>query len=143
FLRSDVILATQKRPQVNPYSRDKQMTLVILAPAYFLLGSGVKYVDAAYDDGTFSKRYTFLLAILLGVLAGVAMIVDFPTFIMFLSLIIGVAITGKLDILPFRILTVIAVSLALYYHNYSLPFSASNWTLLLLLSVGAAIDEIG
>jgi hypothetical protein len=117
--------------------------LALLAPIYFVLGAGVKYVDAAYDDNTFSKRYTVLLSIFLGILAGVSMIWDQPTLIIFVSLIIGVAITRKLDILPFRILATIAILLPLAYYRLSFPLSGGRWLLLVILSVGAIIDEIG
>lgn len=116
---------------------------IVLVLTYFLLGSGVKYVDAAHDDKTFSTRYSLPLAILLGLLAGVAMIWDQPTLIIFLSLIVGVTITGKLDILPFQILTAIAVLLPICYYGTSLPLASSDWHLVLLISFGATIDEIG
>jgi hypothetical protein len=117
--------------------------LLLLALIYFVLGAGVKYIDAAYDDNTFSKRPTLLFSVLLGSLSGFAMIYDEPTFIIFLSLIIGVSITGKLDILPFRVLVAIALALPLCYYRLSVPFLGSRMYLIILLSIGAAIDEIG
>jgi hypothetical protein len=117
--------------------------LLLLPAIYFIIGAGVKYVDAAFDDNTFSKRYTILFSIFLGSLAGSLMIVDQPTFIIFLSLIIGVALTGKLDILPFRILAVIATLLPFGYYGSSLSLSGKQWQLIVLLSIGAIIDEIG
>lgn len=117
--------------------------LLLLIVIYFVLGAGVKYVDAAYDDNTFSKRPTLFFSVLLGALAGFTMIYDEPTFIIFLSLIIGVSITGKLDILPFRILVALALALPLCYYRLSVPFFGSRVYLLLLLSIGAAIDELG
>ncbi len=110
---------------------------------YFLLGSGVKYVDAAYDDDTFSRRWASYLAILLGLVTGTAMIWDQPTFIIFLSLIIGVTITGKLDIVPFRILVGVAILLPSCYYGFAPPLARGDWKLVLMLSIGAAIDEIG
>jgi len=117
--------------------------LIVLLLTYFVLGSGVKYVDAAHDDKTFSTKYSLPLAILLGLLAGAAMIWDQPTLIIFLSLIVGVTITGKLDILPFQILTAIAVLLPIFYYGTSFPLTPNDWHLVLLISFGATIDEIG
>jgi hypothetical protein len=71
------------------------------------------------------------------------MIWDRQTLIIFLSLIIGVTITGKLDILPFRILVVIAILILFCLNSHSLYFSGGDCALILLISVGAAIDEIG
>lgn len=116
---------------------------IVLVLIYFLLGAGVKYVDAAYDDDTFSKRCASCLAIFLGLIAGIAMIWDQPTLIIFLSLIVGVTITGKLDIRPFQILVVIAVLLPGCYYGTAVPIAGSDWHLVLMLSLGAAIDEIG
>ncbi|OLE51395.1 MAG: hypothetical protein AUG51_23130 [Acidobacteria bacterium 13_1_20CM_3_53_8] len=108
-----------------------------------MIGSGVKYVDAAYDENTFSRRYALYLAILLGFIAGMTMIWDQPTLIIFLSLIIGVTVTGKLDIIPFQVLTAIAVLMPSCYYRASIPLSWNNGYLIMLLSFGAAIDEIG
>ena len=103
----------------------------------------MKYVDAAYDDGTFSKRLAWCLAILLGLVTGMVMILDQPTLIIFLSLIVGVAITGKLDIGPFRVLVIVAVLLPAFYYGFAPPLTNYDWKLVLLLSLGAAIDEVG
>lgn len=119
------------------------MSTLLLIPIYFLIGSGVKYVDAAYDENTFNRRYALYLAILLGFIAGMTMIWDQPTLIIFLSLIIGVTVTGKLDILPFQVLIAIAILLPSCYYRASIPLSWNNGYLIMLLSFGAAIDEIG
>lgn len=116
---------------------------ILLIAIYFVVGAGVKYVDAAHDEHTFRTKYTLPISIALGILAGVTMISDQQTLIIFLSLIIGVAITFKLDILPFRILAIIATLLPLCYYGGKLPLSARDWGLVLVLSVSAAIDEIG
>lgn len=116
------------------------ITLIVI---YFVLGAGVKYVDAAYDEHTFRTKYTLPIGIALGTLAGLTMIVDQPSLIIFLSLIIGVAVTYKLDILPFRVLAVVATMLPFFYFRGKLPLSSSDWGLILFLSASAAIDEIG
>jgi hypothetical protein len=119
------------------------MFTLLISLIYFLIGAGVKYVDAAYDDHTFSRRYTIPLGMALGTMAGLMMIWDHVTLIIFLSLIIGVAVTRKLDILPFQVLAGIAVLLPVCYFHASLPFSGTDWKLILLISFGATIDEIG
>jgi hypothetical protein len=119
------------------------LTSIIIIPIYFFLGLGVKYIDAAHDDNTFSKKHSIPLAIALGTLAGGVMVWDQPTLIIFVSLILGVAITGKLDILPFQLLTAIAVLIPICYYSGSLPLGSGGWRLVLLISFGAAIDEFG
>lgn len=119
------------------------MPVLVLLVTHLVLGAGVKYIDAAYDDGTFSKRCTFLVAIQLGIGAGITMIFAKPSLIIFLSVIIGVIFTGKLDIGPFRIMTLVALLLPYIYNNASLPLTYNEWALVFCMSAAAAIDEIG
>ena len=103
----------------------------------------MKYIDAAYDENTFSKRWGLLLSMPLGLLAGISMSLDQITLMIFLSLIIAVLVTGKLDILPFQILAAIATLIPLAYFQFSLPFSFQEWKLIAVITIGAAIDEVG
>ena len=108
-----------------------------------MLGSGVKYIDAAYDDGTFSTGFTVPLALLLGVLAGTCMIWDHDLLLISLSILAGVFVTGKLDILPFRLLALTCLTTTLIYFGGHLPLKGSDWPILLCLASGATLDEIG
>jgi hypothetical protein len=119
------------------------MIYLLKALSFFVLGSGVKYIDAAYDDGVFSTAFTVPLALLLGLLAGTCMIWDHDLLLISLSILVGVLVTGKLDVLPFRLLALVCLTTTLTYFAGKLPLHGSDWPILLCFASGAALDEIG
>lgn len=119
------------------------MSLSHAALAFFFVGSGVKYIDAAYDDELFTKSHTILLSLALGGLVGLLMISNHDLLLVSLSLLIGVASTGKLDILPFRLLSIFCLLIVLVFVRLSPSLGGPDWGMISLLAVAAAIDEIG
>ena len=70
--------------------------LVILA-GYALLGGGIKYIDEAYDENTFSKRSAGIAAFLCVVVMGYLIVNDGPSMMIFLGMIIALIFAKKID----------------------------------------------
>lgn len=105
--------------------------------AYTILGGGIKYIDAAYDEKTFSKKIAFALAPFLGVLWAFTMVIDPYSATILLAVLLGVLIKGKIDnaayLLGFFIILVI-IALA-QVELLIIP--------LIVLVAAAVLDEIG
>jgi hypothetical protein len=106
--------------------------------ASFAIGLGVKHIDAAYDDGVFTKKLASLTGVVLGALVAMAMIGDHSTFLMFGAIILGVFLAGKLDILPFRLLAAVAIVISFmaterpWFHDSvdcGIAFGICVWTI--------------
>jgi len=65
--------------------------------AYPLLGAGIKFIDAAFDEKTFSKKLAMIIAPLLGVLWAYTMFIDSVSATILLAVVVGVFVTGKID----------------------------------------------
>ena len=65
---------------------------------YFgILGAGIKYIDAAYDDKIFNKKIALSIAPLLGVLWAYTMLINPAAATILLAVVIGVLFKGKID----------------------------------------------
>ena len=65
--------------------------------AYILLGCGIKYIDAAFDDKTFNKKFALAVAPLLGLLWGYTMLINSFSATILLSVLLAVMLKGKVD----------------------------------------------
>jgi hypothetical protein len=105
--------------------------------AYTILGGGIKYIDAAYDDKIFSKTLALLLAPFLALLWAFTMLIDPYSATILFAILLGVLIKGKIDnpahLLGFFIILVI-IALA-QIELIILP--------LIFLVTAAVLDEIG
>jgi hypothetical protein len=111
--------------------------MYIFLLSYPLLGAGLKYIDDAFDEKTFNKKFALILAPLIGVLWAYTMIIDQVSATILLAVILGVFIKGKIDnqahILGlFVILALIIIS---GIQLLILP--------LLMLVAAALLDEVG
>jgi hypothetical protein len=65
---------------------------------YFgILGAGIKYIDAAYDDKIFNKKIALSIAPFLGVLCAYTMLINPAAATILLAVVIGVLFKGKID----------------------------------------------
>jgi hypothetical protein len=65
---------------------------------YFgILGAGIKYIDAAYDDKIFNKKIALSIAPFLGVLWAYTMLINPVAATILLAVVIGVLFKGKID----------------------------------------------
>lgn len=105
--------------------------------SYPILGAGLKYIDDAFDEKIFNKKFALLLAPILGLLWAYTMFIDQFSATILLAIIIGVFCRGKIDNLGHYIgLAIIIGIIALLGINFLfLP--------LIILAVAAFLDEVG
>jgi len=105
--------------------------------SYTILGAGIKYIDAAYDDTTFSKNMALGIAPFLGVLWAYTMIINPISATILLAVLLGVLVKGKIDnyayIIGFSVILVI--TLLVKVELMILP--------LIFLATAAVLDELG
>jgi hypothetical protein len=71
--------------------------MVFFLISFGILGAGIKYIDAAYDEKTFNKKIALFAAPLLGLLWSYTMIINPVAATILLAVIIGVFFKGKID----------------------------------------------
>lgn len=107
--------------------------------SYALLGAGIKYIDQAYDIGTFNKKKANFVAVPVGILMAYLIILDSPSTTIFFSIFVIVALTKKIDNPAFYIGTGILLILPIIFYTVMeikwLPFG--------ILIFSGIIDEIG
>jgi len=64
---------------------------------YPILGAGLKYVDDAFDEQTFSKKFAYVVAPIIGVLGAYAILINPISATILLAVVIGVLLKGKID----------------------------------------------
>ena len=105
--------------------------------SYALLGAGLKYIDAAFDEKTLSIRNAIMISPLIGALWIFTMIVDEPSSVLLSSIILGVLLRGKIDNVAHSIGLFIIVFVALVVGL------KVNFLLLLFLTACTYMDEVG
>lgn len=112
---------------------------IILVTIYALLGAGGKYIDQAYDLGVFNKKKAVIVSIICATIISYLIVKDPSSAMIFLSLIIGVAISKKIDNIAFYIGTIIVILLPITFGGWTeiqwIPFST--------LTISAILDEVG
>ena len=105
--------------------------------SYSILGAGIKFIDAAYDEKTFSKKLALLLAPFLGGLWAYTMFISPFSATILLSILLGVILKGKIDnIAHFSgVIIIIPIILILGIELLIIP--------LLFLAAAALLDELG
>jgi len=105
--------------------------------SYLIIGAGIKYMDAAFDDKTVSKKFAIIVAPLLAFLGAYAMFVDAISATILLAVLLGVLFTGKIDN--------IAHGLGLIVILPIIYFAGIEFLLIPLgiLVLGGITDEIG
>src|SRR6056297_1207714 len=105
--------------------------------SYSILGAGIKFIDAAYDEKTFSKKLALLLAPFLGGLWAYTMFINPFSATILLSILLGVILKGKIDnIAHFSgVIIIIPVILILGIELLIIP--------LIFLAAAALLDELG
>ena len=105
--------------------------------SYLIIGAGIKYMDAAFDDKTVSKKFAIIVAPLLAFLGAYAMFIDAVSATILLAVLLGVLFTGKIDNIA-HILGFVVILPIIY-------FAGIEFLLIPLgvLVLGGIIDEIG
>ena len=110
--------------------------------AYPILGAGIKYIDAAYDEQVFNKNIAIIFAPVIGILWAFTMLINNISTTILLAVILAVLIKGKIDNYAhlFGLLTITAISV------FVIIFINGNGIMLLpliLLTSAGMIDEVG
>ncbi len=105
--------------------------------SFGILGAGIKYIDAAYDEKTFNKKIALCAAPFLGILWAYTMIMNPVAATILLSVVIGVFFKGKID--NFAHLAGLVVILAIIF------FTGVQLLIipLIILGLAALLDEFG
>jgi hypothetical protein len=104
---------------------------------YPLLGAGIKYIDAAFDEKTFSKKLAMIIAPLLGVLWAYTMLINSVSATILLAIVAGVFLTGKIDNYA-HIIGMLCIFMILLFVGVELMLIP-----LILLILSGIFDEIG
>ncbi len=110
-----------------------------LLASFAFLGAGLKYIDCVYDEGVFDKRVAAILGLICGLLGGYVMATDATSSSIGIAVIVGVAVTRKIDTSVFMVATVVAFAIPIFLANSVVL----NWLPIAALIFGGVIDEIG
>ncbi len=105
--------------------------------SFLVLGAGIKYIDAAYDEKTFSKKLALAAAPILGILWAYTMIINPVAATILLAVVLGVVIKGKIDNLA-HLSGVLVIVPVIFIAGVDLM-----WLPLVFLAAAALLDEVG
>ncbi len=120
-----------------PWISSLSLNLLFLLPSYFILGGGIKFVDAAFDDDTFEKKLGVLAAPPLAILWVITMATDPYSATILLSIVLGVLLKGKIDNIAHILGFVVIMALVFVLQIHIL------WLPLIFLVASAILDEVG
>ncbi|MFZ3170193.1 MAG: hypothetical protein WA130_21485 [Candidatus Methanoperedens sp.] len=107
--------------------------------SYFAIGAILKFVDDAYDENRFPKNLAILATAISFVVALKLALINSPTAVIFLALVIGVTAMGKTTIPPFFIGTIAYIG---SYFIFNI-FDGFNWLLFAVILITLFADEVG
>jgi hypothetical protein len=105
--------------------------------SYSILGAGIKYIDAAFDEKTFNKKIAMILAPFLGGLWAYSMFINPFSATILLSILLGVILKGKIDNIAHLsgVAVIVPVIILLGVELLIVP--------LIFLAIAAVFDELG
>ncbi|QLJ53272.1 MAG: hypothetical protein Sv326_1097 [Candidatus Fermentimicrarchaeum limneticum] len=115
------------------------MEYYLLLVSFAFLGAGLKYIDCVYDEGVFDKRVAIALGVMCGLLGGYIIATDRTASSIGIAVVIGVAISRKIDTPVFMVATVVAFAIPIFLANSIML----NWLPIAALVFGGIIDEMG
>ena len=104
---------------------------------FALLGAGIKFIDAAYDEKTFSKKHALIVAPVLGILWSYTMLINPVAATILLAIIIGVFFKGKIDNIAHMAGLIVILGVTIFAGVQIL------WAPLVIFGISALIDEVG
>lgn len=105
--------------------------------SYAILGAGIKYIDEAFDEKTFSKKIAYVIAPALGILWAYTMLINAVSATILLAILCAVFFKGKIDNLAhFAGLLVILLIVFVAGVELMIP-------VLIILAAAALLDEVG
>ncbi len=111
--------------------------MYIIVSAFTVIGAGLKYIDEAFDEGSFNRRFAATLAVILLLIWIGVSILDAISGTILLSVLAGVLITGKIDN------TVFGASTAAIFGSLMLIEKSVFFLPLVILTASGVLDEKG
>jgi hypothetical protein len=117
------------------------MEILLLVLSFAFLGGSIKYIDQAYDERAFPKKYANVLAVIAGLTMGYLMAADSPfSTAFFIAMLISLFMAKKVDNLAFLVGSVCAVGT---FVVFSAEFQISFMLLAIVAFLAAGfVDEI-
>ncbi|VVB53675.1 Uncharacterised protein [uncultured archaeon] len=109
---------------------------VALIGSYAFLGFGIKYIDQAYDVKIFNRTIARALAVICGILMGLLIALDETSAMILLAIIVGVAITRKIDNYAFYAGAILAFITPIFFDGIRI-----HWMGLAGLIIAGTLDE--
>jgi len=106
--------------------------------AFAIIGFGLKYIDDAFDEETFSKRIAILMAPILVILWISLSIFDSFSATVLFAILFAVLLSGKVDNLTFKLSTIALIAVL-----FLTMMSRFSYGPLILLTVMGVADEKG
>lgn len=103
-----------------------------------VIGGGLKFIDEAFDENAFNKKFAFLIAALLVIIWTGISIYDASAATVLFAILGGVFLSGKIDNAAFRASTTVLVILLFLSGRFTLI-----WLPFFLLTLAGIIDEKG
>ena len=112
--------------------------MIYLFLIYFgILGAGIKFIDAAYDEKTFNKKIALCIAPFLGLLWAFTMLINPVAATILLAVIFGVVLKGKIDNIA-HFMGLIVIVTIVFFAGVQLMIVP-----LIFLASAALLDEFG
>lgn len=112
--------------------------MIYLFLIYFgILGAGIKFIDAAYDEKTFNKKIALCIAPFLGLLWAFTMLINPVAATILLAVIFGVVLKGKIDNIA-HFMGLIIIVIIVFFAGVQLMIVP-----LIFLALAALLDEFG
>ena len=112
-----------------------QANEILLLLSFGVIGGGLKFIDEAFDENAFNKKFAFIIvAILVVIWAGIS-IYDASAATVLFAILASVFLSGKVDNLAFKMGVVALLPLVFLSGLALLPF--------LILTLAGVIDERG
>lgn len=136
-------MVTEKYDQIRRgvfsanHNQGGRMVMIFFLLSFMVLGAGIKYIDDAFDEETFSKKLAYISAPLLGLLWSYTMLIDAVAATILLAIVLGVFFKGKIDNLA-HLAGMGIIFLVVILAGIELLFP-----ILLLFAAAALTDELG
>ena len=111
--------------------------ILIIVLMYAILGTGIKYIDAAFDEKIYNKQHAIILAPFLGFFWTITMMVSQVSATILLAVALGVLFKGKIDNKAHLI-----GLLSIFFLTYIFQIKPIIPTLI-FLTAAAVLDEVG
>jgi len=112
---------------------------LLLILSYGMLGASIKYIDQAFDAGVFSRKIATILAVPSAMLMGALMVLDSTSATIFLAVVLGVAVTQKIDTFAFKLAVLILILVPVIFRQVI----EIQWVAFGLLVIAGIGDEYG